>query len=147
MIFLGSDHRGFDLKEKIKKYLESEKIDHMDCGTYSKEITHYPLIAKEICNKMDKQKDKAILICSCGIGMSMAANKFKGIRAGCCFNKLSAQDGKEHSDINVLVLPGEFVSEDEAIEIIETWQECEFLNGRYIDRLQMIKEIEKENMK
>lgn len=147
MFFLGSDHRGFDLKEKIKKYLESEKIDHMDCGTYSKEITHYPLIAKEICNKMDKQKDKAILICSCGIGMSMAANKFKGIRAGCCFNKLSAQDGKEHSDINVLVLPGDFVSEDEAIEIIETWQECEFLNGRYTDRLQMIEEIEKENMK
>ena len=76
MFFLGSDHRGFDLKEKVKNYLERENIECMDCGTYSKEIAHFPLIAKEICNKMDKQKDKAILICSCGIGMSMAANKF-----------------------------------------------------------------------
>ena len=147
MFFLGSDHRGFDLKEKVKNYLERENIECMDCGTYSKEIAHFPLIAKEICNKMDKQKDKAILICSCGIGMSMAANKFRGIRAGVCFNKLSAQDGKEHSDITVLVLPGEFLSEQEAIEIIEIWQNSEFLNGRYTDRLQMIEKIEEENMK
>lgn len=147
MIFLGSDHRGFDLKEKIKKYLENEHIDCTDCGTFSKEIAHYPLIAKDICSKMDKQKDKAILICGSGIGMSMAANKFKGIRAGVCFNKISAQDGKEHSNINVLVLPGEFVSEQEAIEIIDIWQNSEFLNGRYTDRLQMIEKIEEENMK
>ena len=147
MFFIGSDHRGFELKEKIKKYLEKEKIECTDCGTYSKEITHYPLIAKDICSKMDKQKDKAILICGSGIGMSMVANKFKGIRAGVCFNKLAAQDGKEHSNINVLVLPGEFVSEEETIEIIEIWINSEFLNGRYTDRLQMIEKIEEENMK
>lgn len=124
-----------------------QNIEYEDCGTYSKEISHYPLIAKEICNKMDRKNDKAIMICSCGIGMSMAANKFKGIRAGTCFNELSAQDGKEHSDLNVLVLPGEFVSEEEAIKIIRIWLDSEFLNGRYTDRLQMIEKIEEENMK
>ncbi len=113
-----------------------------------KEIAHFSTNSKKkSVIKWTKQKDKAILICSCGIGMSMAANKFRGIRAGVCFNKLSAQDGKEHSDINVLVLPGEFLSEQEAIEIIEIWQNSEFLNGRYTDRLQMIEKIEEENMK
>lgn len=147
MIFLGSDHRGFELKEKIKEYLDKENIEYFDCGTNSKEIAHYPIIAKDVCLRMDKKKDRAILICSCGVGMSMAANKFKGIRAGTCFNTLAAKDGKEHSDLNVLVLPGEFVTFEEAIDIINVWQESEFLNGRYLDRLQMIEDIEKENMK
>ncbi len=147
MIFLGTDHRGFDLKEKIKSYFDKEHIEYIDCGTNSKEITHYPLIAKEVCTRMDRGKDRAILICSCGVGMSMAANKFKGIRAGTCFNVLAAKDGKEHSDLNVLVLPGEFVSESEAIEIINVWKNSNFLNGRYSDRLQMIEKIEEENMK
>lgn len=147
MIFLGSDHRGFELKEKIKEYLDKENIEYFDCGTNSKEIAHYPIIAKDVCLRMDKKKDRAILICSCGVGMSMAANKFKGIRAGTCFNTLAAKDGKEHSDLNVLVLPGEFVTFEETIDIIKVWQESEFLNGRYLDRLQMIEDIEKENMK
>ena len=96
---------------------------------------------------MDKKNDRAILICGSGVGMSMAANKFKGIRAGTCFNELAAKDGKEHSDLNVLVLPGEFVTVEEAIGIIKVWRESEFLNGRYLDRLQMIEDIENENMK
>lgn len=147
MFFIGTDHRGYELKEKIKKYLELQNIEYVDCGTYSKEIAHFPLIAKDICNKMDRKNDKAIMICSCGIGMTMAANKFKGIRAGTCFNEATAEDGKGHSDLNVLVLPGEFVSEEEAIKIIRVWLDSEFLNGRYADRLQMIEEIEEENMK
>ncbi|MBP3462864.1 MAG: ribose 5-phosphate isomerase B [Clostridia bacterium] len=147
MIFLGSDHRGFELKEKIKEYFDREKIEYFDCGTSSREIAHYPIIAKEVCLRMDKKKDRAILICGSGVGMSMAANKFKGIRAGTCFNELAAKDGKEHSDLNVLVLPGEFVTVEKAIGIIKVWRESEFLNGRYLDRLQMIEDIENENMK
>lgn len=147
MIFLGADHRGYELKEKIKKYLISKNFEVKDCGTDSKEIAHYPIIATEVCKKMDKEKDKAILICGSGIGMSMVANKFKGVRAGICTSVIAAKDGKEHSNLNVLVLPGDFISLDDAIEVVDTWLESEFLNGRYLERLNMIKEIEKENMK
>ena len=147
MIFLGADHRGYELKEKIKKYLVSKNFEVKDCGTDSKEIAHYPIIATEVCKKMDKEKDKAILICGSGIGMSMVANKFKGVRAGICTSVMAAKDGKEHSNLNVLVLPGDFISFDDAIEVVDTWLESEFLNGRYLERLNMIKEIEKENMK
>lgn len=147
MIFLGADHRGYELKEKIKKYLISKNFEVKDCGTDSKEIAHYPIIATEVCKKMDKEKDKAILICGSGIGMSMVANKFKGVRAGICTSVMAAKDGKEHSNLNVLVLAGDFISFDDAIEVVDTWLESEFLNGRYLERLNMIKEIEKENMK
>lgn len=147
MIFLGADHRGYELKEKIKKYLISKNFEVKDCGTDSKEIAHYPIIATEVCKKMDKEKDKAILICGSGIGMSMVANKFKGVRAGICTSVMAAKDGKEHSNLNVLVLPGDFILLDDAIEVVDTWLESEFLNGRYLERLNMIKEIEKENMK
>ena len=147
MIFLGADHRGYELKEKIKKYLISKNFEVKDCGTDSKEIAHYPIIATEVCKKMDKEKDKAILICGSGIGMSMVANKFKGVRAGICTSVMAAKDGKEHSNLNVLVLPGDFISFDDALEVVDTWLESEFLNGRYLERLNMIKEIEKENMK
>lgn len=147
MIYIGADHRGYELKEKIKKYLEENKIKYEDCGTNSKEITHYPLIAKEVCTKMDKKQDKAILICGSGIGMSMVANKFKGIRAGTCLNISDAKDGKEHSDINVLVLAGDIMTYEESVLVIENWMKLKFLNGRYAERLKMIEEIEKENMK
>ena len=139
MIFLGADHRGYELKEKIKKYLISKNFEVKDCGTDSKEIAHYPIIATEVCKKMDKEKDKAILICGSGIGMSMVANKFKGVRAGICTSVMAAKDGKEHSNLNVLVLPGDFISFDDAIEVVDTWLESEFLNGRYLERLNMIK--------
>lgn len=147
MIFLGADHRGYELKERIKEYLVSKNIDIKDCGTDSKEIAHYPVIASEVCKSMNVDEDKAILICGSGIGMSMVANKFKGVRAGICTSVMAAKDGKEHSDLNVLVLPGDFISFDDAVEVVDTWLDSEFLNGRYLDRLNMIKEIEKENMK
>lgn len=147
MIYLGADHRGYELKEKIKKYLKNEKIEFIDCGTDSTEVVHYPEIAKNVCKRMNPESDKAILICGSGIGMSMAANKFKGIRAGTCYNIESARDGKEHSNLNVLVLPGDFSTEKTAIEIIETWLNSKFLNGRYLERIKMIEKIENENMK
>ena len=147
MINLGADHRGFWLKECIKKYLDSKNIEYRDCGTDSTEIAHYPLIAKSVCEKMNMALDKAILICGSGIGMSMAANKFRGIRAGVCQSVEAAKDGKEHSNLNVLVLAGDFMDERLSIEVIETWMNSEFLNGRYLERIEMINEIERENMK
>ena len=147
MILIGADHRGFKLKEYIKKYLQDKKIEFKDYGTNSTEVAHYPLIAKEVCKDMNVETDKAILICGSGIGMSMVANKFKGIRAGICQSIEAAKDGKEHSNLNVLVLAGDFMSEETAIEVIDTWLNSEFLNGRYLSRIEMINNIEKENMK
>lgn len=147
MIFLGADHRGYDLKEKIKQYLEKQKIEFKDFGTNSTEVTHYPLIAEKVCSNMNTEKDKAILICGSGIGMSMVANKFKGIRAGICQSVEAAKDGKEHSNLNVLVLAGDFISIGEVTKIIDVWLNSEFLNGRYLERLEMIKKIEEKNMK
>lgn len=147
MLFLGADHRGFWLKECLKKYFDCKGIDYRDCGTDSDQITHFPLIAKTVCESMDTDFDKAILICGSGIGMSMAANKFKGVRAGVCQSVEAARDGKEHSNLNVLVLAGDFIDEASAITIVDTWMNSEFLNGRYLDRVEMINDIEKENMK
>lgn len=142
MLFLGADHRGFELKEKLKKYFDENAYKYTDCGAFSEERSDYPIIAKDVCEKMDKERDLAILICGSGIGMCMAANKIKGIRAGVCFNREVARDGKEHSNINCLVLPGDFINENEAIESVEVWLKAEFLGGRYLDRINMIKNIE-----
>ena len=147
MIYLGADHRGFNLKESIKNYLQSNNIDYTDCGTNSIEIAHYPEIAKSLLKQMDPKKDKAILICGSGIGMCMVANKFKGIRAGMCDSIEAAKDGKQHSDLNVLVLPGDFIDNDLAFKITQTWLNSRFLDGRYKTRLEMITQIEKENFK
>ncbi len=147
MIFLGADHRGYKLKEDIKKYLDEKGVQYKDCGTYSEERTDYPLIAKAVCSTMDTKKDKAVLICGSGIAMAMTANKFKGVRAGVCFNEGAVRDGKEHGDLNVLVLPADFMKIDEAVKIVDLWQELKFLEGRYLERQKMLEEIENENMK
>ena len=147
MIYLGADHRGFYLKESIKNYLQSNNIDYTDCGTNSIEVVNYPQIAKNVLKQMDPKKDRAILICGSGIGMCMVANKFKGIRAGMCDSIEAAKDGKQHSDLNVLVLPGDFINNDLAFKITKIWLNSEFLDGRYKTRLEMITQIEKENFK
>ena len=145
MIFLGADHRGFKLKEEIKKYLDEKGYKYSDCGAFSEERSDYPKVAKTVCDKMNKEEDKAILICGSGIGMCMAANKIKGIRAGTCFNVDVAKDGKEHSNINCLVLPGDFMNYQLAAQVIETWLESVFLGGRYSQRIEMIDQLEKDN--
>ncbi len=147
MIYIAADHRGFELKEKIKKYLEEKKIEYSDEGIYVKELANYPQIASKVCKKMNIKQDKAILICGSGIGMSIVANKYRGIRAGICSSTEISKDGKQHSDINVLILTGDFTTEEEAKKIVQTWLEEEFLYGRYEERLKMIEEIENENMK
>ena len=148
MFYIGADHRGYELKEEIKKFLGEKEIEFVDVGTDSKEVTHYPIIAKELCVKVQESKDNVgILICGSGIGMSIAANKFKGIRAGSCIDENMAKEAKAHSNINVLVLPSDFVNVSKAVSIVRTWIGTEVLGGRYQDRLQMINEIEKETMK
>ena len=144
MFYIGADHRGFELKEEIKKYLSEKEIEFVDKGTFS----HYPVIAKEVSSEVIKSKDNmGILICSSGVGMTIAANKFKGVRAATVINEDMAKEAKAHSNINVLVLPADYVSVSQAVNIVRAWIATEVMGGRYQERVQMIEEIEKENMK
>lgn len=148
MLYIGSDHRGYDLKEELKKYLDEKEISFVDCGTDSKEITHYPILAKRVASSVQESSDNnGILICATGVGMNIVANKFKGIRAGICFDEEMAKEAKAHDDINVLVLPADFVNVSKAVAIVRAWIGTEALGGRYKDRIKMINEIENDNMK
>lgn len=148
MIALGCDHGGYRLKEKIKKYLDEKQMDYKDFGTMNEERTDYPIFAEAVAKSIQsKECDKGILICKTGVGMVLVANKFKGIRCAVCSDEAVAKQAKEHSNINILALPAEYVSITKAVPIIRMWLAAEFQEGRYAHRLQMIKDIEKENMK
>ena len=148
MIAIGSDHGGYKLKEEIKKYLEEKNIEYKDYGTTSEESVDYPNIAKKVATAVqNKECDKGILICRSGIGMSISANKFKGIRCTLCHNETTAKYARLHNDSNVLAIGADEVSNNEAICILRMWLATEFEGGRHQERLDIIKEIENENMK
>jgi ribose 5-phosphate isomerase B len=148
MIAIGSDHGGYKLKEEIKKYLDEIGIEYKDFGTNTEERTDYPIYAKEVASAiLRKECDKGILLCKSGCGMSIVANKFKGIRAGLIVNENEAKFAKADDDINVITISGNNTSIQEAIKIIRMWLGTEFKGGRYQERIQMINNIEKENMK
>ena len=148
MIALGSDHGGYKLKEEIKKYLDEIGIEYKDFGPYDSERTDYPIYAKKVAEAVQKKEcERGILICNTGFGMKIAANKYKGIRCVPCYDAETAKQAKEHSNINILALPAGYITISKAVSIIRTWIASEFLQGRYAERLQMIEEIEKENMK
>ena len=148
MIAIGSDHGGYKLKEEIKKYLDEKEIKYIDFGTNSEERTDYPIYAKKVATAITTGEcDKGILFCRSGQGMAIVANKFKGIRAADVNNEEAARFGKADDDINVLTLGGDYLTVNQAVCIIRTWLATEFKQGRYQERIQMIEEIEKENMK
>ena len=148
MIAIGSDHGGYKLKEEIKKYLDEIGIEYKDFGTDSEERTDYPIYAKKVVESIvNKECDKGILLCKSGCGMAIVANKFKGIRAGLIANEKEAKFAKADDDINVITISGNNTSIAEAVKIIRMWIGTEFKGGRYQERIEMINNIEKENMK
>lgn len=148
MIAIGSDHGGYKLKEEIKKYFDEKDIKYKDFGTYSEERVDYPDIAKEVSKAVQSKKcDRGILICRSGYGMAMVANKFKGIRSAPCFCEEAAKFSRMHNDTNVLALGADYITTGEAIAIVRMWIATEFEGGRHKERLDMVAEIEKENMK
>ena len=148
MIAIGSDHEGYKLKEEIKKYLEEKDIEYIDCGCMNEERVEYPNIAKEVAKLVQSKKaDKGILICRSGIGMSVVANKFKGIICTPCHNEYTAKYSKLHNNSNILAIGADDVTLNEAICILRMWLATEFEGGRHQERLDIIKEIENENMK
>ena len=148
MIAIGSDHGGYKLKEEIKRYLDEKEILYMDCGCMNEERVDYPNIAKEVALSVQKGKaEKGILICRSGLGMSIVANKFKGIRSTPCYNEEEAKFSRMHNDSNVLTLGADYISVNEAIYILRMWLATEFEGGRHLERIKIIEEIENENMK
>ena len=148
MIAIGSDHGGFKLKEEVKKYLEEKQIEYIDCGCYSEESVDYPNIAKKVAlNIINKKCKEGIIICRSGIGMSIVANKFKGIRCAKCNSEQEAKFSKMHNNANVLAIGADYVTEEETIRIVRTWLATKFEGGRHLSRVKLIEEIEKENMK
>ncbi len=148
MIALGADHGGYKLKEEIKKYFDEKGIEYKDFGTYSDERTDYPIYAKKACEAMvNGEADKAILFCRSGYGMSITANKYKGIRAASVYTEETAKFAKSDDDVNLITLGGDYLTVNEAICIIRTWLGTEFKQGRYQERIKMLEEIENENMK
>lgn len=148
MIAIGCDHGGFKLKEEIKKYLEEKEIDCKDLGCMNEERVDYPNIAKEVAKQVqDKKCEKGILICRSGIGMSIVANKFKGIRCVLCHDEFTAKYSRLHNDGNILAIGADAVSANEAICILRMWLATEFEGGRHLERVNLIEEIEDQNMK
>lgn len=148
MIAIGADHGGYKLKEEIKKYFEEKGIKYKDFGTYNEERTDYPIYAKKVAESVKSgETEKGILICRSGYGMTVVANKFKGIRAASVTSEQFAKSAKADDDINLITLSGDCMKIEEAIKIIEAWNNTEFKGGRYKERLDMLEEIENINMK
>ena len=131
-IAIGSDHRGFLLKEEVRKRLEQENVICEDFGTFSEERTDYPIYAKKVAEKVSKKEcEKGILVCRSGDGMAIVANKFKGVRAANISNPEVAKFSKADDNINVIALGGDYVTTNQAINIIRNWLGTEF-KGRKI---------------
>ena len=146
-VAIGSDHAGFPLKERIKKFLIEKGHTVIDLGTTSQDSTHYPLFAKEVSlSVLRREVDRGILICGTGIGMSITANKFRGVRAALCCNEYMARMSRLHNDANVLCLGDRVIGEELALAIVDVWLETPFEGGRHEKRVDLIKEIEKENL-
>ena len=143
MIAIGSDHGGFELKGHIIEHLKEKGIEVKDFGTYSEASVDYPDCAKPVCKAvLDGECECGILICGTGIGISMAANKFKGIRAALCGDVFSAKMSKEHNNANVICMGGRVLGRELANMIVDTYLEAEFQGGRHADRIKKIHEIE-----
>lgn len=143
MIAIGADHGGFELKEHIKKHLDELGLEYKDYGTYSEESVDYPDCAKPVCEAvMDGTAEKGILICGTGIGISIAANKHKGIRAALCSDVYSAKMTKVHNNANVICLGGRVTGRELAFMIVDAWLNAEYEGGRHQARIDKIHAIE-----
>jgi ribose 5-phosphate isomerase B len=140
-VAIGCDHAGFELKEKIVEYLALKGYDYKDFGTYSVESCDYPKVAKTVAKAVaDKSFERGILVCGSGIGVSIAANKVRGIRAALCWNMFTAKSSRSHNDSNILCLGQRVTEIDLAIDIVDTWLNTEFEGGRHKVRVDMIEE-------
>ena len=138
-VAVGSDHGGFEYKAKIIDYLKEHNFEYEDVGTFTKDSCDYPIIAKKVANKVvSGEADKGILICGTGIGMSITANKVKGIRAALCSDTFSARATRAHNNSNILCLGERVIGDCLAIDIVDVWLHTEFEGGRHQRRINEI---------
>lgn len=143
MIAIGNDHAAVTLKKAVCEYLDSKGIGYKDFGCGEGERCDYPDKAKEVCEAVTSGEcDKAILVCGTGVGMSIAANKIKGIRAACCSDYFSAKYTRLHNDSNVLCFGERVVGAGLAIELVEVFLSTEFEGGRHATRVDKISALE-----
>lgn len=143
-IALGCDHGGFSHKNAIYEYLQKNGYDVIDFGIYEEKAVDYPDIAQKVCRSIQSGEcDRGILICGTGIGMSLAANKFKGIRAAACSEHFSAKYTRLHNDANILCLGGRVIGIGTALELTDLFVKTDFEGGRHQNRVNKITEIEK----
>jgi ribose 5-phosphate isomerase B len=138
-IAIGCDHAGFELKEKLKSYLESKGWEIKDFGTYSEARADYPDFAHLVAISVENsESDFGLLMCGSGNGINMAANKHKGIRSALCWNAEIAELARLHNDANILTLPARFITEDEAKKCVAVFYTTTFEGGRHADRVNKI---------
>ena len=142
---IGSDHAGYDMRLMIKEHLEARGFSVEDFGTFDRARSNYPEIASVVANRVAEGGfDGGILICGTGLGMSIAANKVRGIRAACVSDPFSARMSKEHNNANVICFGARVVGIEIAKMIVDEWLDHEFLGGRHQMRVDMITEIERQ---
>jgi ribose 5-phosphate isomerase B len=142
-IAIGSDHAGFRLKEIVKNFLKTKNIEVEDFGTHTEESVDYPDYAFKVGEAVARKDfDFGILICGSGIGMSIAANKVKGIRAALCNDLYSAHVSREHNNANILCMGGRVIGEEVAKEIVSVWLNAKFEGGRHERRVNKITDYE-----
>ena len=145
MIALGSDHGGYLLKEEIKQHLKEKGYEFKDFGTDSTASCDYPVYAEKVCRAVQSGEcEKGILICGTGIGMSMCANKCKGIRAAVCGDHFSAEFTRKHNNANVLCLGARVIGAGVAMQLVDIFLTTEYEGGRHEKRVEMMMQLENE---
>jgi ribose 5-phosphate isomerase B len=141
-IAIASDHAGYHLKDEVKKALDSLKVVYEDLGPENTDSVDYPDFARKVAEAV-QEGNRGILICGTGIGMSIAANKFKGVRAALCNDAYSAQMSREHNDANILIMGGRVLTDvSQVLDIVKAWLQTEFQGGRHQRRLDKINQFE-----
>ncbi len=141
-IALGADHAGFELKEKIKRLLDELGHEVLDLGCHSTESVDYPVFGAKVARCiLSGQAERGILVCGTGLGMSMVANRFPGIRAALCHELFTARMARLHNDANVLVLGGRVIGDVLALEMVRVFLETPFEGGRHARRINQIDEL------
>ena len=136
-IIIGSDHGGFKLKSEIVKHLQELGYEVSDLGCYNTESCDYPVIAKAVAEKVLEENSRGILVCGTGIGVSIAANRFNGIRASHCTDTFTARMTRMHNDSNILCLGERITGVGLALDIVDIWLNTEFEGGRHQKRIEM----------
>lgn len=138
-IALGSDHAGYELKEKFKEVLRTENIEYQDFGPFSEESVDYPDFGHKVGASVDNGEfDRGIAICGSGNGINMTVNKYKNVRAALCWTNEICELARQHNNANVLSIPARFISTKEAVEILHTYIKTEFEGGRHERRITKI---------